>query len=72
MKAFDETTKSRAGALAIMPDALFAENLKTIAELAIKNRLPSTFHLSEFAKPEVLWHMGRIVPRCSVVRHLCG
>jgi putative tryptophan/tyrosine transport system substrate-binding protein len=48
-KAFEEATKARAGALAIMPDALFAGNLKLIAELAAKNRLPSTFHLSEFA-----------------------
>ncbi len=47
-KAFEEATKSRAGALAIMPDPLFAGNLKRIAELAAKSRLPSIFHLAEF------------------------
>ena len=47
-KAFEKATKARAGALAIMPDPLFAGNLKRIAELAAKSRLPSIFHLSEF------------------------
>ena len=32
-----------------MPDQLFAGNLKRIADLAVKSRLPSIFHLSEFA-----------------------
>jgi putative ABC transport system substrate-binding protein len=48
-KAFEDATKARAGALAIMPDPLFAGNLKRIADLAAKSRLPSIFHLSEFA-----------------------
>jgi putative ABC transport system substrate-binding protein len=48
-KAFKDATKARVGALAIMPDPLFAGNLKRIADLAAKNRLPSIFHLSEFA-----------------------
>ncbi len=49
-KAFQEATRARAGALAIMPDPLFAGNLKRIAELAAKSRLPSIFHLSEFVE----------------------
>ena len=32
-----------------MPDPIFAGNLKQLAELATKNRLPSTFHLKEYA-----------------------
>ncbi len=48
-KAFEDATRARAGALAIMPNALFAGNLKRIVDLATKSRLPSIFHLSEFA-----------------------
>ena len=47
-KAFKDATKARARALAIMPDPVFAGNLKRIAALAAKHRLPSIFHLSEF------------------------
>ena len=45
---FKDATRERAGALAIMPDQLFAGNLKAIANLAAKSRLPSIFHLTEF------------------------
>ena len=48
-KAFEDATRARAGALSIMPDQLFAGNLKRIADLAVKSRLPSIFHLGEFA-----------------------
>jgi putative ABC transport system substrate-binding protein len=48
-KALEDATRARAGALSIMPDQLFAGNLKRIADLAVKSRLPSIFHLSEFA-----------------------
>jgi putative ABC transport system substrate-binding protein len=48
-KVFEDATRARAGALSIMPDQLFAGNLKRIADLAVKSRLPSIFHLSEFA-----------------------
>ena len=47
-KAFEEAVRAHAGALAIMPDPLFAGNLKRLAELAAKNRLPSIFHIGEF------------------------
>ena len=47
-KAFKDATRARAGALAIMPDPVFVTNLKRIADLAVKNRLPSIFHLKEF------------------------
>jgi putative ABC transport system substrate-binding protein len=48
-KALADATRAGAGALAVMPDPLFAGNLKRIADLAIKMRLPSIFHLREFA-----------------------
>ncbi len=48
-KAFKDATSARAGALAIMPDPVFAANLKRVADLAAKSRLPSIFHLREFA-----------------------
>jgi putative ABC transport system substrate-binding protein len=47
-KAFESATRARAGALAVMPAQLFGANLKRIADLAAKNRLPSIWHLSEF------------------------
>ncbi len=47
-KAFEDATRARAGALAIMPDPVFVTNLKRIADLAAKHRLPSIFHLREF------------------------
>jgi len=47
-KAFEDATKTRAGALAITPDPLFLTNLKRIADFAAKSRLPSMFHLREF------------------------
>ena len=47
-KAFEDATKARAGALAVMPAQLFGANLKRITDLATKNRLPSIWHLSEF------------------------
>jgi putative tryptophan/tyrosine transport system substrate-binding protein len=49
-KALQEAVKSRADALAIMPNPVFVTNLKMIADFAIENRLPSMFHLREFAK----------------------
>ena len=47
-KAFEDATKTRAGAIAIMPDPVFVTNLKRLADLAAKSRLPSIFHLREF------------------------
>ena len=49
-QAFEAATKARAGALAVMPDQVFQANLKRIAGLAAKSRLPSIFHVSEFAE----------------------
>jgi putative ABC transport system substrate-binding protein len=48
-KAFQEAAKARVNALAIMPNPAFVTNLKRIADFAIQNRLPSMYHLREFA-----------------------
>jgi putative tryptophan/tyrosine transport system substrate-binding protein len=40
--------KARFNALAIMPNPVFVTNLKSIADFALQNRLPSMFHLREF------------------------
>ena len=49
-KAFEEAKRVRAGALAIMPNPVFVTNLKRLADLAAKNRLPSIFHVTEFVR----------------------
>ena len=38
------------GALVIMPNPVFVTNLKRIADFAARSRLPSIFHLREFAE----------------------
>jgi len=48
-KAFEDATRVRAGALFILPHPVIGLNLKRIAGLAAKSRLPSIFHVSEFA-----------------------
>lgn len=48
-RAFAEANRARVGALAIMPSPLFAGNLRLIADLAVKSRLPTIFNLREFA-----------------------
>jgi len=48
-KAFEDATGARAGALFIIPDPVIVAHLKRIAGLAAKSRLPSIFHISEFA-----------------------
>jgi putative ABC transport system substrate-binding protein len=48
-QAFEAATRARADALFIMPDPVITPNLKRIGGLAVKSRLPSIFHVSEFA-----------------------
>ena len=47
-RAFADASRAHVGALAIMPNPLFAGNLRRIADLAIKSRLPAIFNLREF------------------------
>lgn len=48
-KAFEEAIRARVGALAITPEQVFGGNLKRIADLATKHRLPSIYQIREFA-----------------------
>ena len=48
-KVLNEAAKSRVDALVLMPAPVLVENLKRIADFALQNRLPTTFHLREFA-----------------------
>jgi putative ABC transport system substrate-binding protein len=48
-KAFEEITHVHAGALAMMPNPVIATNMVRIAHFALRSRLPSIFHLKEFA-----------------------
>ena len=47
-KVFEDAAKAGAGAVAIMPDPSFITQLKRIADLSAKSRLPSIFYLAEF------------------------
>ena len=46
--AFAEATKAGSKAIAIMPGGLFGANLKTLATLSTRHRLPSIWVRSEF------------------------
>ena len=46
--AFKEAVKARSSALAVAQDALAGSNLKLIADLAIKHRLPASYPRGEF------------------------
>jgi putative tryptophan/tyrosine transport system substrate-binding protein len=48
--ALDQAARARMAALAIMPNPVFVTNLKRIADFCAENRLPSIFHLREFAE----------------------
>ena len=48
-RAFEDATRARAGAVVIVPTLVSATNLKRIADLAAKSRLPSIYHRREFA-----------------------
>ena len=48
--ALDEMARARVAALAIMPNPVFVTNLKQIADFCSENRLPSIFHLREYAE----------------------
>lgn len=46
--AFADAAQRHSGAIAIMPATLFGANLETLAALAIRYRLPTIWHRSEF------------------------
>jgi putative ABC transport system substrate-binding protein len=48
-QAFDDAVRARAGALFIVANPVIVSNLKRIAQLAARKRLPAIYNLSEFA-----------------------
>ena len=48
--AFAEMVKARCDAVVVQGDTLFAVNVQTVAQLALKHRLPSASALNEFAE----------------------
>lgn len=65
-KALNEATSLGAEALAMMPAPVLIENLKQVADFAIRNRIPSTFHLREYAEAGGLVSYG--VDRADLFR----
>ena len=57
-RALGEASAAGAGALAIMPNPVIVTNMKRVADLAAKSRLPSIMHLSEFADSGGLVALG--------------
>jgi putative ABC transport system substrate-binding protein len=49
-QVLNEASALRVEALVMMPAPVLIENLKPVADFAIRNRIPSTFHLREFAE----------------------
>jgi putative ABC transport system substrate-binding protein len=49
-RVFDEATRAHVDGVVVMPGALFVSNLKQIADLAARHRLPSIFHLTDFVE----------------------
>lgn len=47
--AFKSALRAHVNALATMPNPVFASNIKRIVDFARQHRLPSTFHLREYA-----------------------
>jgi ABC-type uncharacterized transport system substrate-binding protein len=56
--AFAAMTRERAGALLIIPDAVFGNQRRQIAELAAKGRVPSMYWLTEYAEAGGLMGYG--------------
>ena len=57
--AFGPIKQERAGALIVLPDALFIARRRQLAELALKNRLPTMFGNREFAEAGGLMSYGQ-------------
>jgi len=49
-RAFSAMTRERAGALIVLPDAIFGNQQKQIANLAVKSRLPSIYGIREYGE----------------------
>jgi putative tryptophan/tyrosine transport system substrate-binding protein len=66
-RAFQMATKERSNALITVTNFMFSRYLKRIADLAIKNRLPSMYERSEYVEAGGLMSMQRMMHTCSGV-----
>ena len=57
-RAFAAMTREQAGALVVLPDAIFGNQMRQIAELAVKRRLPSIYGVTEYAEAGGLMAYG--------------
>jgi putative ABC transport system substrate-binding protein len=48
-RAFAAMTREQAGGLVVLPDAIFTNQVRQIARLAVQRRLPSIYGASEYA-----------------------
>ncbi len=49
-RAFAAMTTEQAGALVVLPDPIFGDQMRQIAELAVQRRLPAIYGVSEYAE----------------------
>jgi putative tryptophan/tyrosine transport system substrate-binding protein len=61
-RAFDPLTKERAGALIVLPDAMFYSQRPKIMSLALKNRLPAIYSFSSYVEDGGLMSYGPNYP----------
>jgi len=64
-RAFADAARAKDEAVVITPNPIFVTSLKRLADLAIKHRLPSIFHLSEFVKRADSWRTASIARTSS-------
>ena len=60
--ALGAMTRERAGALIVLPDAFFGTHGRQIAELAMKNRLPTMFGIGDSVEAGGLMSYGQNIP----------
>jgi putative ABC transport system substrate-binding protein len=68
--AFEEAIKLKAGAVYLTSTGTFSANLKQIADLAAKSRIPAIYHRSEFADAGGLMSYGP--DRADMFRRAAG
>ena len=57
-RAFSDMTRARAGALTVLPSAMFVNERRRLVDLAAKNRLPAVYALREFVDAGGLMSYG--------------
>ena len=66
--ALDAAIKAGVGAIAIMPNPVFVTNMRLIADYALRNKMPTIFHLREYAEAGGLVSYG--VDRLDLFRRV--